>query len=125
MTELREVLLSSLTGLLAIVCAFALYGFFFPPFADAEIQESFIDTWQVNAILTAAALGISVVAGALSALLSWRAKGLSKTLAVAAAALCVISVGLLFFNHAALTSRTTELTGQTFGGAFGLGLGPL
>ena len=125
MTELREVLLSSLTGLLAIVCAFAFYGFLFPPFTDAEIQESFVDTWEVNAVLTAVALGVSVVAGALTVLLSWRAKGLSKTLSLAAMALFAMSVGLLLFNHSALTTRTTELTGQTFGGAFGLGLGPL
>ena len=124
MSELREILIASLTGLVAIVLALAIYGFLVPPFTDLEIQESFVDTWQVNALFTTAALAVALPAGVLSALLSWRGSRLSKLLAAWSIVLTVLATLVLVANHAELTKRTTRLTGQEFGGLFGLGLGP-
>ena len=125
MTELREVLLASLAGLLAIAFAFAVYGFLFPPFTDHEIQQSLVDTWEVNAIVTTAALALVLPASVLAALLIWRASRLAKRLGIVSIALAIFTTVLLILSHAALTERTTRLTGQEFGGALGLGLGPL
>jgi hypothetical protein len=125
MAQLREVILSSLAGLLALACVFAIYCFLVPPFTDREIQQSFVDTWQVNAIVTSVALSIVVPAGVLSALLSWRGTRLAKRLGLVSVSLSAVTVALLVLSHAALTERATRLTGQEFGGILGLGLGPL
>jgi peptidoglycan/LPS O-acetylase OafA/YrhL len=125
MTEIRELILMSLAGILAFACAFAIYSLVAPPFTDAEIQQSFVDTWEVNAIITTASLAIVLVAGALSALLSWRGSRVAKRISVASVALSVAAACLLVLSHATLTERTTQLTGQEFGGILGLGLGPL
>ena len=125
MTELREVILVSFAGLLALVCVFAIYSLVAPPFTDAEIRQSFVDTWEVNAIVTAAAVAVALVAGVLSALLYWRGSRLAKRLSVVSVALSIAATGLLILSHACLTERTTRLTGQEFGGILGLGLGPI
>ena len=125
MTEIREVILTTFTGLLTLACVFAAYSLVVPPFTDAEIQQSFVDTWGISAIITAAGLAVVLVAGALSALLSWRGSRLAKRLSIASAALSLAAAGLLVLSHAVLTERTTALTGQEFGGILGLGLGPI
>ncbi len=68
---------------------------------------------------------VVLAVGALSALLSWRGSPLAKRLSVGSVALSLATVGLLVLSHAALTERTTKLTGQEFGGILGLGLGPI
>ncbi|ODU58013.1 MAG: hypothetical protein ABT02_15720 [Comamonadaceae bacterium SCN 68-20] len=125
MTDIREFVLVSFFGLIAFVCAFVIYSLVVPPFTDAEIQQSLVDTWQVNAIITTACLVVVLAVGALSALLSWRGSPLAKRLSVGSVALSLATVGLLVLSHAALTERTTKLTGQEFGGILGLGLGPI
>ena len=125
MSELREVLLVTIAGLLAISLLVFAYLFLGQTFTDAEIQESIVDSWEVNATLTAIALAIVIPLGLLAVPLLWRPTLLAKRLAIACAALCILNVALLVGNHAVLTERTTRLTGQHFGGALGLGLGPI
>lgn len=125
MKEIREVVVVSLAGFLALVCAFAIYSLVVPPFMDAEIQQSFVDTWGINALVTTAGLVIVVVAGALSASLGRRGTRLVKRLSLTSVVLSVAAAGLLVLSHAMLTERTTRLTGQEFGGMLGLGLGPI
>jgi hypothetical protein len=125
MPEIREAILVSFVGLLVFACAFAIYSLAFPPFTDAEIQQSFVDTWGVNALITTAGLAIVLLAGVLSALLIWRGTPLAKRLSIMSVTLSIVATGLLVLGHAKLTERTTMLTGQEFGGILGLGLGPL
>ena len=125
MTKIREVILVSFSGLLAFACAFAIYSLIFPPFTDAEIQQSLVDTWGVNAIITTAGLAVALLAIALSALLSWRGTRVAKLLFITSATLSAATASLLILGHATLTERTTRLTGQEFGGILGLGLGPI
>jgi hypothetical protein len=125
MTQLRVAILIGFIGLFAIIGVFAAYSLVFPPFTDAEIQQSFVDTWGVNAIITIVGLAVVLSAGGLSALLSWRGTSLTKRLSIAAVMLSITAAGLLILAHAALTERTTKLTGQEFGGILGLGLGPI
>ena len=125
MSELREVILASLAGLLALSLAVCAYFFLGSTITDQDIQLSIVDTWEVNATLTFGALCIVVPLGFLAALLSWRPSHLAKRLSLACACLCILNVFLLVGNHALLTERTTRLTGQHFGGVLGLGLGPI
>lgn len=125
MTELRELTIAIFAGLAACICAFAIYSLLIPPFTDAEIQQSFVDTWEVNAVITAVALVVVLATGALSALLSWRGSRLAKRISIAGVVLSVSAAGFLILSHSALTERTTQITGQEFGGMLGLGLGPI
>ena len=125
MSEIREVILVSFAGLLAFACTFAIYSLVVPPFTDAEIQQSFVDTWGSNAIFTKAGLAVVLPAGALSALLGWRGTPLAKRLSITSVVLSIATAGFLILSHAMLTERTTRLTGQEFGGMLGLGLGPI
>lgn len=58
MEQVRVVLLSIVLALVALLCAYDAYDFFFPPHTDAEIELSFVDTWEVSALVTAFALVI-------------------------------------------------------------------
>src|SRR5690606_11471591 len=95
MTELRVAILVGFIGLFAIVGALAVYSLAFPPFTDAEIQQSFVDTWGASAIITIAGLAVVLPVGALSALLSWCGTSLAKRLSVAAVTLSIAASGLL------------------------------
>ena len=123
MSELREIILASLAGLLGLSLVVCAYFFLGSPITDQDIQQSIVDTWEVNATLTLGALCIVAPLGLLAALLSWRPSHLAKRLALACVCLCILNVVLLVGNHAVLTERTTRLTGQHFGGFLGLGLG--
>ena len=124
MSELREVILASLAGLLTLILAASAYLVFGESLTDSEIRQSLVDTWQVNAVLTFGALCIVVPAGLVAALLSWRGTRLAKRLSMTSVGISILTVGLLIGSHALLTERTTRLTGQHFGGLLGLGLGP-
>ena len=120
MTRLREIALVCLVVILAIVCILAGYESFFPPYTDAQIQENFVDTWEPHALGTAALLLLVLVAAVVSPALAWGCSRFSKKLAAVSVALCATSTVLLVASHVSLTERTTALTGQTFGGFYGL-----
>lgn len=109
---------------LAVASAVGVLGvsdYFRVPFSDAQIQSSFVDTWQPAALVTSASLVLlGVIAVLCLALAFWTTKASVRLLAIAAIAVTVASGALSIYNHAELTERTTRLTGHTFGGFFGL-----
>lgn len=120
MSYLRYSLLASLVAFLVIVFRFAAHDYFYPPFTDAQIKASFVDTWEAHAVGSVAILILVLFATCISAALAWGAARLAKRLAGTALALGFADAVLLFASHASLTARTTALTGQTFGGFYGL-----
>jgi hypothetical protein len=120
MEQVRVVLLSIVLALVALLCAYGAHDFFFPPYTDAEIELSFVDTWEVSALITALALVLLAPLTLLSALLRWGGSALAKRLSSISLALAIVAGGLLIASHIALTERTTRLTGQDFGGFYGL-----
>ena len=97
-----------------------------PPFTDNQIADSLVDTWDPEAIVAFAILALLVIGLGLSVFGAYRAgPGRVRHLAIASIVLAFVASGITLQNHAALTQRTTRLTGQSFGGFFGLGLGPL
>lgn len=120
MMRVREVFLVALTMLLVVVFVYAVNTVFSPPYTDREIQASFVDTWQGEAIVTAFLLALLVPIAMMAVILGWRGSRLAKRLALMSAGLVVFAAVLLVSGHAALTERTTRLTGQDFGGFYGL-----
>lgn len=120
MSYLRYSLLASSVASLAIVFCFAAHDYFYPPFTDAEIRASFVDTWEAHAVGSVAILILVVLATCISAALAWGATRLAKRLAGTALALGFADAALLVASHVFLTERTTALTGHTFGGFHGL-----
>jgi hypothetical protein len=120
MSYLRYSFLASLIAFLTGVLCFAAHDYFYPPFTDAQIKASFVDTWEAHAVGSVAILILVLFATCISAALAWGATRLAKRLAGTALALGFADAVLLFASHASLTARTTALTGQTFGGFYGL-----
>ena len=114
-----------LSILLAIVAlmgfGLGVYEWVVPPYSDQEIRDAMVDTWEPYAwftLFSICVLGIVVVFAAVVATLA-RRRDIRLTAAVAIA-LAVSGAFMAYRNHAALTERTTELTGQTFGRFNGL-----
>jgi hypothetical protein len=94
----------------------------YPPFTDEQLRN-FVDTWEPSAWFTMFALvamGIVFVIS-LPVALAVRRQPI-RAVAAGTAALAVTAALLFYRNHAELTHRVTELTGQTFGGFSGLGI---
>ena len=120
MERLCVVLIAAHVALLACAFVFAGFGLLFPPSSDREIQASFVDTWEAHAFSTAVILSALSAMGVVSALLAWGGSRGAKRLAIAAVAFSISSAALFLAAHIELTERTTRLTGQTFGGFYGL-----
>ncbi len=120
MNYLRYSILSALIAFLTIVFCFAAHDYFYPPFTDAQIRASFVDTWEAHAIGSVAILILVVLATCISAALAWGATRLAKRLAGTALALGFADAALLVASHVSLTERMTALTGHAFGGFYGL-----
>lgn len=120
MSHLRHsLLIASVVFLTAVLC-FSAYEFVYPPFTDAEIKASLVDTWEAHAVGSVAILILVLLGACLSATLAWGATRLAKRFAVSAVALGLADAVLLIASHVSLTERTTALTGHTFGGFYGL-----
>jgi len=92
-----------------------------PPYTDEQIKASLVDTWQVEAFTTMSLLVWFGASIALAAVFWYRAKdGSTRTLAVLAVLLAFAAGVATTSNHILLTTRTTVLTGQSFGGFYGL-----
>ena len=108
-------------SVLAAVCIYAVYELFHPPFSDQEIKASVVDTWEVGALSTVALIiGIAIVGMTSLALRIGTVDQSVRRLSVIAVILSIASIAILFYSHIALTERTTQLTGQTFGRFYGL-----
>lgn len=119
MEQVRVVFLSIALVLATLLCAYAAYDQLFPPYTDAEIQRSFVDTWEVSALVIAFALVLVALLALLSALLRWGGSSRAKRLSTISLCLASVAGGLLIASHIALTERTARLTGQDFGGFYG------
>jgi len=120
MSYLRHSLLIASMAFLAGVFCFAVDVYFYPPFTDAEIKASFVDTWEAHAVGSVAILILVMLATCISAALAWSATRLAKRLAGTALALGFADAVLLVASHVSLTERTTALTGHAFGSFYGL-----
>ena len=115
--------MSTETYRLVALTGFALgvYEWVVPPYSDEEIRDAMVDTWEPYAWFTLFSIGVLgivvFIAGVVAILVHRRDIRLT---AAAAIALAVGGALMAYRNHAALTERTTELTGQTFGRFNGL-----
>jgi hypothetical protein len=108
-------------SMLLVVCAYGAYISWHPPYSDYEIKASIVDTWQVEALFTFALLVAVGFLALLSVALGWRSSHLLlRRLSVLAVLLSAASGVLLLYSHISLTERAVQLTGQSFGGFYGL-----
>ena len=119
--DLFKILRYCLVALLVLLSLQAAVGVFHPPYSDAELQGSLVDTWEVHAWWTILVVGLtSVVALLASPLAVWGREPQTRRFARLIISLCVAACILAITSHALLTNRTTRLTGQTFGRFYGL-----
>ena len=120
MHRFRTASLLAIIAMLLVVGGFAINGLLNPPYTDQQIQASFVDTWEVEAWSTTALLVLLAIAVALSLALAYRGANLTRRLSTMAVLVAVLAGVLVCSSHVALTNRVTQLTGQTFGGFYGL-----
>lgn len=97
----------------------AVWELVYPRFTDEQLMN-FVDTWEPHAIGTGVVLlfllGVIVVA----AVAVWNGEQSIRRLALAILIATVVAGGVQIWNHVVLTDRTARVTGQTFGGFYGL-----
>ena len=120
MHRLRTASLLAIIAMLLVVGGFAVWGLLNPPYTDQQIQASLVDTWEVEAWSTTALLVLLAIAVAMAIALAYRGANLTRRLSVLVVLAAVVVGALLCSSHIALTNRVTQLTGQTFGGFYGL-----
>jgi hypothetical protein len=92
-----------------------------PSFTDAAITVSIVDTWQVEAVISVLLLCVLVVAVCVAVILARAAlPPLLRRVAGVVVVLGIVGGGAIVANHIALTNRAASLTGQSFGGFYGL-----
>jgi hypothetical protein len=105
--------------LLAIALAFREWSH--PPFTDAQLQASLVDTWEVAASTTRVFAFVFLGLGAICVVLARRATDArTRTVAWLAAVFSLLTIALFLRNHIVLTQRSAALTGQEFGPLYGL-----
>lgn len=110
---LPEVLNASIVALVVTSAATS----FSAPTSAAEIQGSLLDTYEVSAWGFLAVCVLAVAGIAAAALTSLGAQSpVRRRIAVVQIVLLLACVGLVGWQHHQLMKRTTDLTGQTFGG---------
>lgn len=92
-----------------------------PPFTDDQIRTSLEDTWEVAAstvpVFAFSFLGL----GSIALVLARRAPDArTRQAAWLAMALCLITLAVIFRNHAELTQRAERITGRELGPLYGL-----
>lgn len=111
-----------------LVLAFALlalllgsYEWAYPPFTDAQIRESRVDTWEVATSTTRVFAIVFLGLGSICVVLARRpAFGAARPMAWLAASACLLAVLLFMRNHVVLWQRVVRLTGEELGPLFGL-----
>ena len=92
-----------------------------PPFTDAQLQASLVDTWEVAASTLRVFAFVFLGLGVICVVLARRATDARTRIAAYLAAVCCLLVIALFLrNHIVLTQRAAGLTGQDFGPVYGL-----
>ena len=121
MHRTRIAALAVLVLLLLLVGANAVLWAFVAPYTDEQIKASLVDTWEVEAIAADAGLILCIVSIPLALVLANRSGGVATRRLAALSVFLAISVAAItVFNHVTLTERTAQLTGQSFGGFYGL-----
>ena len=90
-----------------------------PPYSDAQIAASLVDTWQPHAFVTGVVLALLFVAGCVAAFCLFASRHLRRTSWVALLAI-VLAICTQFAGHVLLSHQATRVTGQTFGALYGL-----
>jgi hypothetical protein len=120
MYRIRTASLIAAIVLLLTIGVYAVHDLMQPPFSDAEIRASLVDTWEVEAWSVVLLSAVVVPVLVLGAVLTRRGNRTSRQLAWATVALAVVAEGAILASHVSLTERTTTITGQHFGGFYGL-----
>jgi hypothetical protein len=118
--RIRILVLAVLVLSLATACALGLHSIFVPPYTDEQIRASLVDTWEVEAISTTVSLLLFLPAAVSAMGLAYRGNKLSRILSGTAVLLAIAGSVLFTSSHGFLTARTTQITGQTFAGFYGL-----
>jgi hypothetical protein len=103
-------------GLVALALLGAL-AMLLQPYSDEAIRQSLVDTYEPSAwnligicVLALLSIGCALVARITSQ------KPARRRLALLQVGVMLASIGLAAYGHHRLMQRTTQLTGQTFGG---------
>ena len=111
----------SLIAILAVLCLQSAWELIVPPYSDEQIKSSFVDTWELHAWGTIVVLGfLALVTLCASPLAIWGHDEAARRFAHVIMGLSLCAAALAYSSHAALTARTTRLTGQTFSRCHGL-----
>jgi hypothetical protein len=103
-------------------CVYGIHEWAYPPFTDEQLRN-FVDSWEPSAWFTMFALVAMGVVFVISLPVAVVVKRQPTRAVAVGTTLLAVAAALLFYrNHAELTHRVTELTGQTFGGFNGLGI---
>jgi cytochrome bd-type quinol oxidase subunit 1 len=117
----RTIALYIVVSVVSGVLVYAAYALVHPPYSDYQIKASIADTWQAEAFFTFVLLIAIALTALLSLVFRWRSGDRRiRRLSALAVLLCTSSSALLIYSHIVLTERTTRLTGQSFGGFYGL-----
>lgn len=102
--------------LVALVVISAVTGFT-APISDARIQASLVDTYEASAwgFFAVCLLATAGIAAAILTRLGAQSP-VRRRIAVVQIVLLLACVALVGWHHQQLMQRTTDLTGQTFGG---------
>jgi len=109
-------ILLAVAGFLAVYAARDLIR---DPYTDRQIQESMVDTWEVEAAYTVVVLGAVSVIAIVALILTVGQQGSIRRLGAASVMVSVLAGVLQLASHAKLTGRTTRLTAQTFSRMYG------
>jgi uncharacterized integral membrane protein len=122
MRVLGVIVMAPWTTVALAACVCGIHEWAYPPFTDEQLRN-FVDTWEPSMWFTMFALvamGLVFVISLPVAIAVKRQP--TRAVAIGTTLLAVAGALLFYRNHAELTHRVTELTGQTFGGFNGLGI---
>ena len=118
--EVMRVFFAILFAVAGFLAVYAARDLIRNPYTDRQIQESMVDTWEVEAIYTLIVIGTVILISIVVLILAITQRGAIRRLGFAIVMVSVLAGVLQVASHAKLTSRTTRLTGQTFSRAYGL-----
>lgn len=97
-----------LAGLIGVVEVGSLV---WPPFSDATLQASFVDTWQPQAMYYLGAFWVVVASMIVALVLARLGRGKSRRVSAVTVGLAIGAILLLHYNDAQLAQRASHVTG--------------
>lgn len=114
-----QIIMSIPLTLLGLLAVFEIKEYFLPP-SDDEIVRLGVEAWDGYAFFTTV-IGVAVASLTVIMLgVAYLSHHRGRRVALIGAAVGMLIIGLALMNHILLTCRVTRLTGQTFGGFYGL-----